>query len=431
MWIVAALLLGALAIRIAQVETTSYRPRYDAASYLTLAAQIARGGDYAPALGAAGTRGPTAYFPPGYPYFLAAVHEISGGVQAARLSQALLGTLTVALIALVAFEAIGPGAALAALVLATIYPVLIELSAVLAVQNLLTPLLLGAVWAALRARRGRGWLVSSGVLLGLAALTHQEALIAVLPLGYGAWRYSGRFGPLILLACTALAIAPWTIRNATQLHSFVPISDETGITLAGTYNPTSAADQRLPYKWRIFLTIPADRDIRAAAPHLSEPELSGRLRGRALHYIARHPAAPLVAIAHNTLRLLELEGSFAWRASAYAIGIDRSVAAVGVVGFWLLALLALIGAFSTPARAAPRWLWATPVLLWLAVSAVNAETPRFREPLEPFLVILAACAIGYAAERAGLLRRAPVGGERRAPVAGGQRELVEMHQGLA
>jgi hypothetical protein len=271
------------------------------------------------------------------------------------------------------------------------------------------------------------------VLLGLAALTHQEALVAGLPLAYAAWRYAGRLGPLVLLACTALTIAPWTIRNATELHSFVAISDETGITLAGTYNPTSAADPSLPYKWRIFLAIPGDRDIRAAAPRLTEPQLSHRLTSRALDYVGRHPTAPLGALAHNTLRLLDLEGSFAWRASAYAIGISRGVAAIGVLSFWLLALLALAGAFTAPARAAPRWLWATALLLWLAISAVNAETPRFREPLEPFLVILAGCALATVGGRAaaGPLGRAPVGGERGTAVPGGQRELVEVRQRLA
>jgi 4-amino-4-deoxy-L-arabinose transferase-like glycosyltransferase len=430
--LVAALLLASLAIRVIQVETTSYRPRYDAASYLTLAQQIAQRGDYARGPGAAGTRGPTAYFPPGYPFFLAGVHVISPSVRAARLSQALLGTVTVALIGLVALEAVGATAALAALALAAIYPVLIELSAVLVVQNLLTPLLLGAAWSALRARRAPRpdrWLAASGLCLGLAALTHQEALAAAVPLAFAAWQLRRRWtAPVIVLGAAALAIAPWTIRNAAELHSFVPVSDETGITLAGTYNPTSAHDHSLPYKWRIFLTVPADGDLRARAARLTEPELSTALRDRALSYIESHPAAPVQAIAENTLRLFELEGSFAWRASAYAIGITGDVAQIGVASFWLLALLALAGAFTRIARAAPVWLWAIPILLWLAVAAVNAETPRFREPLDPFLIVLAGCALAAALEGLG---RAPVRGQRRPAVTRAERELVEMSQRLA
>ncbi len=64
------------------------------------------------------------------------------------------------LIGLVALEAFGAGVALVALALAAVYPVLVELSAVLVAENLMTAFILAAVWAALRAgrteRAGRG-----------------------------------------------------------------------------------------------------------------------------------------------------------------------------------------------------------------------------------------------------------------------------------
>jgi hypothetical protein len=126
---------------------------------------------------------------------------------------------------------------------------------------------------------------------------------------------------------------------------------------------------------------------------MTEPELNSHLTSRALGYIGEHPLAPLSVAYHNSLRLLELEGSFAWRASAYAMGLDRGVAEIGVYSFWVLAILALFGAFTLGARRAPPWLWAVPILLWLSTVLVNAETPRFREPVEPFLVILAGCAL--------------------------------------
>ncbi len=117
--LVAAILIGALALRVAEVERTSFRPINDAGSYLTLASEIAHTGDYSlshnPGSGAGGTRGPSAYFAPGYPYFLALVdivdgHETrrGGAIQPARVSQAVLGTITVALIGLVALEMFGP-----------------------------------------------------------------------------------------------------------------------------------------------------------------------------------------------------------------------------------------------------------------------------------------------------------------------------------
>jgi hypothetical protein len=38
-------------------------------------------------------------------------------------------------------------------------------------------------------------------------------------------------------------------------------------------------------------------------------------------------------------------------------------------------------------------LWVIPILLAWSVLLVNSETPRFRSPVDPYLIMLAACAI--------------------------------------
>ena len=445
--IVAALLLAALALRVAEIERTTYHPVVDAGSYLKLASEIAHIGDYSnshePQSGAGGTRGPSAYFPPGYPYFLAAVDLIDGhptprdgAVQPARYSQAVLGTVTVGLVGLVALEAFGETVGLIALALAAVYPVLIELSGTLVAENLLTALVLAATWAALRAGRSSHayrWIATAGVLTGLSILTHINGVVLLLPLGVAAWRARPTIlAPGLLLVTALLTVAPWTIRNAVVLHRFVPVTDETGITLVGTYNPASASNHRVPYKWRIYSRLPGERSLVRQARNLTEPELSSRLQSQALHYIGDHPLAPFAVIYHNTLRMLELEGSFAWRASAAAIDLPAQTAEIGVIGFWVLCALALTGAFTAAARAAPRWIWAVPLLFWLSVAIVNVETPRFREPIDPFLILLAACALAAALTSARTrLTRAPVRGEARTAVTARPAQLVEVVERLA
>jgi 4-amino-4-deoxy-L-arabinose transferase-like glycosyltransferase len=112
--LVGVLLLAALGLRVGEVlRTSDYRPVNDARAYLRLARQIDHSGDYASKQAdAGGADGPTAYFPPAYPYLLAAVNAVdghsgggAGAVTPARISQALLGTVTVALVGLVALEA--------------------------------------------------------------------------------------------------------------------------------------------------------------------------------------------------------------------------------------------------------------------------------------------------------------------------------------
>jgi 4-amino-4-deoxy-L-arabinose transferase-like glycosyltransferase len=449
--LVAAILVGALALRIGEVQGTSYRPRNDAGSYLTQASYIAQTGDYSlkrtPGSGAGGTRGPSAYFAPGFPYFLALVdildgHETrrDGAIHPARISQAVVGTIMVAMIGLVALELYGEVAGLIALVLAAIYPVLIELSVTLVAENLLTVLVLAAVYAGLRVRRARSagttyaWVAGAGLLTGLATLTHENAILILFPMLAGVWTGRPRLrprslaAPALLIAVTAIAILPWTIRNAIVMHQFIPVSDETGITLIGTYNAASAANTQLPYKWRIFYGIPGERSLVHEESTLTEPQLGARLESQALHYISSHPFAPLAAAYHNTLRLLELEGTFAWKASASAISLSDNTARVGIFSFWLLCLLALVGAFTKLARTAPKWIWWIPFLLALSVVLVNVETPRFREPVDPFLILLASAGI---ATLVGRLRRAPVVRERRTAIPARPAQLVEMVERLA
>jgi 4-amino-4-deoxy-L-arabinose transferase-like glycosyltransferase len=418
--LIAALLIAALGIRVAQIEHYPYRPHNDAATYNHLASEIATTGDYhtgtRPGSGAGGSRGPTAYFPPAFPYFLAAVdlldgHEAGGrtAVPPERLAQAALGTLAVALIGLVALEAFGPLVGFVSLTLAAFYPVLIEVSGALLAENLLIVLELASVWAALRALRSGHpyrWVTAAGVCVGLATLSHQNGILLLIPLGLGVWsvrpRWSARAlaAPALLAATALLTIAPWTIRNAIELHRFIPVSDESGITLVGTYNPTSAAFKPVPYKWRLFWGIPEDAKLVHDVGHYSEPELGDRLQSQALHYIADHPLAPLEVAYHNTLRMFELEGTFAWKASAAAQSIEAGVAHLGVISFWLLCVLAALGACTRLARRAPWWLWAVPVLFALSVVLVHVETPRFREPIDPFLILLAGCAVASALSRA-------------------------------
>jgi hypothetical protein len=140
----------------------------------------------------------------------------------------------------------------------------------------------------------------------------------------------------------------------------------------------------------------------------------------------------LAVVYHNSLRLLELEGAYAWKASAKAMGLTQSTARIGVISFWVVALLALAGAFTKLARRAPWWLWLVPVLMWLSVAAVNVETPRFREPVDPFLILLAACALATLVRAVqARLAGSPVRGERGTPVASRPGQLVQMVERLA
>jgi 4-amino-4-deoxy-L-arabinose transferase-like glycosyltransferase len=403
---IAAVLLLALAVRVGYVVLTpDYRPLSDSGAYDALGVSLARDGAFAPDPHRMGPgvvlTGASAIHPPGYPLFLAGIYRISGARGsddrwlAARVAQVILGLVTVGLIALVARRLWDRRVALWAGALAAAYVPLVVVGGTLLSEALFVPLLLGALLAALAYRGGGGrlLLVVAGVLGGAAALTRANGFVVALacvPLVLGppsAWSRRRLLAACAVPLVAALVVAPWTVRNAIAVHAFVPVSDLDGGTFAGTYNNVSARDG---WVWRQPQDDPVNARLLRASGDRSEPVLQARLRHSALRFIADHPTAPLHVAAVNSLRLADLAGAVRRRASAAEFGITRTAADAGAICFWCVAALALLGALTKAVRRAPVTLWLVPLALLASVVLVNAGTPRFRAPLDPFVILLAA-----------------------------------------
>jgi 4-amino-4-deoxy-L-arabinose transferase-like glycosyltransferase len=430
-----AVVLLALAVRVVlALDAPSGRIGGDPAVYDKIGVSLAGGEGWSrplrrPLPGRAADR-PTALHPPAWPALLGATyaltdHEdrldeasvlarppdvaagraalVTAGARwtAGRLVNALLGTAAVALIALIAIELWGAAVGLVAGAVAALYPSLAVLGVALLSEPLFVALELAAVYAVLRRRRPGGswrWLVVAGGLCGLAILTRANGAVLLAPLCLAVWTVRPRLRPRALLApavVVAAAVAtvlPWTLRNASVLHAPVPVATDLGQTLAGTYNPASAAEH---YRWRNTRHLPP-----ADAPALAHPEAqrSAALTRDGLRYVAAHPLAVVEASAYNTLRLLDADRVA--RTDLAGELRSRALARVSFAGFGVLALLALAGLFTRRTRAAPRWLWLVPVLLWAGTVPFAVNFDRFRAPLDPFLILLAALALTAGAERA-------------------------------
>jgi 4-amino-4-deoxy-L-arabinose transferase-like glycosyltransferase len=374
---------------------------------------------------------PTALHPPAWPYVLGAAYALTGHGTAldqgpawlrkhnpmrrraalavaharwrvGRIVNALLGTAAVALIALIALELWSPAIAVAAAVLAALATPLAVIGVALLSEPLFVALVLGALLAVLRLRRSAHpwrWALAAGVLCGLATLTRANGAILLVPLALGAWTLRPRWSrralavPAALVAAALLTVVPWTVRNAVVLHAPVPVATDLGQTLAGTYNSAAAADH---FRWHTQRRLPPeDWPARAIGP---EPARSAALTRQGLRYIGAHPLAVPKAAVWNTARLLELDP-----AARPIIGKEVGSAALGrisVAGFAVLALLALAGAFTRAARRVPAFVWLVPVVLWLGTVPFAVNFSRFRSPLDPFVVLLAALAVVALRDRA-------------------------------
>ena len=414
--VIAVLLVAAaLGLRLAYVhDTPGYALRHDAVDYDVHARSIAQGEGFSKTL-AHGR--PTAFRPPGYPYFLGAVYHVFKAdrkpvkerVHVARIAQAFVGAALVALVGVIAFQLWGPIAALVALGLAAVYLPLILVGGAVMSEPLFDVLMLASLAAVLAHRRSRhryAWALFAGVLGGLAALTRAQALILLIPLAIAVW--DGRpwrspralVPPVVLVVAALLTIAPWTIRNARELHAFVPISTQFGSALAGTYNDAARADTQNPAAWQGIRHVPDYAYLFNRVGQTPEPELEAKLRAASLHYIREHPTYVAKVGWWNTRRMLDLAGRQRSRATAATITINHYWADRGILCFWIFAALALAGAFTAMTRRAPWYVWAMPVLMFLSVVFLVVETPRYRTPIDPFLVLLATAALVTAVRRA-------------------------------
>jgi hypothetical protein len=73
----------------------------------------------------------------------------------------------------------------------------------------------------------------------------------------------------------------------------------------------------------------------------------------------------------------------------FTAGSSDSAAWISRVGFYVLAALAIAGAFTAEVRRVPNWLWLGP-LAFFAAGALTAGLVRYRFPVDPFLVLAAA-----------------------------------------
>jgi 4-amino-4-deoxy-L-arabinose transferase-like glycosyltransferase len=401
------ILVLALVARVGVIiATPHFVPVFDAGDYDRHALSIAHGHGYPDAVFA--LSGPTAFRPPLYPLALAGVYVLGGGWTAGRVLGALLGVAMVALIFAISLRLWGRRVAIVAGVLAAVFPPLVLYSATLLSEPLFLVLVLAALFATLEYRRTQRlrWAALAGLACGLASLTRSNGVLLVVAAGFGVWILRPRLSraaliaPLIVVLVAGATVAPWVIRNAIVFHRFVGITTQGGYGLAGTYNnePMRKGEHpghpRQPDQLRAFRDIFERRDLDEAAR-------SSRLSAQAFKYIDDHPGYVVEAMAWNTLRVFNLVTEGTWRAGwretiLEAGGVERVISPIDPGSLYLVMLLALAG-IAAQARALrsarpPPFIWLFPLLMVLPAIVV-VGLPRYRAPLDPFLVMLAAVGI--------------------------------------
>jgi len=337
---------------------------------------------------------PTAYRPPLYSSLIAALwFGDSEPVWQVLLVHVLLGTLTVALVYLIARKHASRSTALIASVGLALAPMTGRFTAVILTETLFTLLVtLGVFWWS------RQQYVLSGVAFGLGILTRVTLLpfvvILVLLTLLRPWKHLRR--EYLTIALVALAISSiWIVRNALVFHRFIPVAASGYGTnlLIGSMVDADNVVRRKDFLMRVDGTGGVVND---------ETEFD-RVRMRAaLKIIAGDPVRWLAVRARQYPRLFIDSGSYLFGdegvplASAVRQGRIGQVLIriVMVLGNILVFLLALPGIISRRDRVVAM----TEILLFPIFLAIVALPlwiePRYGLPMMPLIAILSAMGAG-------------------------------------
>ncbi|HEY3120177.1 MAG TPA: hypothetical protein VGL15_06105 [Vicinamibacteria bacterium] len=336
------------------------------------------------------------FHPPLFPYLLGLTWTAFGSWTAVKVVQAVAGAALVPAVAMAGAWAGGPRAAVLAGAAAAFYPELIWYS----VHLWSEPLFMALLWWALErtlaadARGGVGRAVGAGVLWGLASLARETALyfapLAALWLAARRPR-APRQGAALLLA-TVLTVAPWTLRNWIVFRAFIPVSTMGGLNLWQGNGGLTRDELYARYK----------------AVH-GRIEQYHYAREEGLEAIARRQPRWLLDKIVNEMPRFWSADSFALnhiRRGVYGSGevspVAAAAAAVLIIGPHLVVLaLFVLGLAWTPFDRA-RVLLLTFVVYYTLLHVVTYGYSRFRLPLLPALLVIAAQAMVAWRDRARL-----------------------------
>jgi len=342
------------------------------------------------------------FHPPLYPYFLAAIQALGGGLFAVKVVQALVGSLLIPAVYRIALLAFGRRTALAAGLLAAGYPELVWYSAHFWCETLFLTFFWWAIERVMVTdlAGSRRAAVLAGFLFGLAVLT-RETLLYLIPIAL-LWLARPREGSRRAAAATTLAvaflvIAPWTLRNWIQFGAFIPVSTGGGLNL---YQGNAELSRDEVY-----------HEYYANEGKVGQYEWARAAGIRAI--LKRQPGWLFEKIRDEGPRLAELD-SLALihiRRRAYGdqtCGAYRAAAGVLLLPWILVALGGVVALARAPA-ARPVVLLVVVGFAYLLLHIATHGFSRYRLPVMPVVLIFAASLWG---------------GERPVPVTLGRRFLL-------
>lgn len=406
-WILGAILCLGLALRLIALMMFPTLTFPDTTTYLKAGAELF-----------AGEHVGNHVYMPLYPV----VTYLLGGDLGLKLGEIALSTATIVLVFLLAEHlSRATSVGLVAALLTALYPFLVFFAVARMTETLYVFLTCAAFLALYKHR------FASGVLLLVLAILTKPTIDYLAPLLIltfsllvfrEGWRQGARHVATYAVVYLVL-LTPWWIHNYTKYGEFVRLSLGDGIVLYSGNNPLNESGGGVAWPNR---GGPVDMDVDQFDKITDPIARNQAMKDAAVTYIQENPGRFIELAGLKFLRF--------WRLWPYADEYTKPIFVIAsVLSFGPVLLLAVLSLFLVVPRA---WRTLAPILLYIAyltaVHMVTIGSVRYRIPLAPFLITLAAMSAVVLLQRwqptADLLRRhgfAPfVPGERGTDEGGGR-----------
>jgi hypothetical protein len=337
--------------------------------------------------------GPTAWTTPVYPLLVAGIFRLFGiytfpSYLAAVLLNIFFSTLVCVPVFFAGERIAGLGAAAIAAWFWAVFPNAIVFTVSIWDVSLSALLAATILWATLALSESpnlRGWL-GYGLLWGVALMTN-ATLGALLPflLGWLAYRTRRIAHPALALGVAVLCCVPWTIRNYTVFHAFIPLrsvmglqlwmgnNDETQGSWAGALHPIDNSADRAKYVQSGEVAYMGEKKQQAIRFMLADPWREAHLiRNRFVAFWTGGTATPIRDFMNA-----------------------HSLRYRGLLLFNLLAAIgALFGVWALYRKSSPHTFPTSIfVIVYPLASYLTLASARYRLPIDPTVLLLAAVAL--------------------------------------
>lgn len=400
LWIALALMVAS---RLALILLINVEPTSDMGWYYQRAIELLETGRYAE------DGVSTAYWPVGYPAFLAGVMALAGtSVLVGQLANIALSAACMLLLYKLCMRHFSDIriATLAAGLLAA-YPNHMGYSLGLYTEPLYTALLL-MMWLLTKPDARVAMLIAAGIIAGLATLVKAQMLLLAPPLIFMLsmrdWTRQALVSALrntvLATAVMVLTIAPWTWRNHLVMGAFIPVSTNGGMSLLAGNNPSMTFDLRTDYNDRdpIFRQVNFSVADQVAADR--------RARATAWSWIRDNPLTFVSLMPKKFIRFWLPDGESEWNIQRGFADYERwqfeirTVRVINQIYYFLLLAGFFLALIHCVRLREPQTLAAPLTILFFTVlSLVFSGQSRYHAPLMPLV-------IGYAAWTLARLRPA-------------------------